>query len=654
MSQAESYKIVLITDKPDLEKEIFNVSFVTIIEKKNFSNIFVDNKIKVNDDFKNIEEKIAKKFLKNKNDKILILFHSSELETFRLCMELRNSFSSQFTNTYFFTYSIGGRGLRHHYGFVFDKKKYHKKSDLLEDFQVSKHEIEDENLMKFRLDFLSELKLDSWLNYFQYSTFYPSQSILPTNNGDKNEEEVKFYNDVEDKWGEDFNFCFHNETIIEENYPLNEYKNFYYTEDDTKNNYYDMRRYFYDSSIWFRYMYDVNGILQTKKIKIYSDKYKDYLNLLNSKTSKFFHIRMFENSFVLGGESSHGQHIIPFKFHSETLMENGAEMELERIKSILKDTSLKSWEWDIKLLDDYAESSLKGSDSEMKFTTGIYKDEIMSKGNIIRHTLGLDTDGSLQLENVKILLKIKCQQEFPDLENDKDWYRGFTDDILLIDYLFTQHTNDGTYRFGDEVVKYLVKGNNKNNLPPYRSALGKKWIFPVSAFNFVFADSLSSQGIDYYNTNMILSQGGDPITTPNLFRYRFFKFLRLQLEELSSKNKLTLSKIIREITNQPDLVNIKKYIVDSFPEIVKVISKHKDLAENFKTSSFAKSAIKNFYFDEEDKDSIISIQNFLFRLGFGDSQDLPRMAEIWEDLRVGSELKNEIGKLLHKYRKLNQ
>jgi len=277
----------------------------------------------------------------------------------------------------------------------------------------------------------------------------------------------------------------------------------------------------------------------------------------------------------------------------------------------------------------------------------------MSKENIIRHTLGLDTDGSLQLEDVKILLKIKCQQEFPDLENDKDWYGRFTDDILLIDYLFTQHTNDGTYRFGDEVVKYLVKGNNKNNLPPYRFALGKKWIFPVSAFNFVFADSLSSQGIDYYNTNMILSQGGDPITTPNLFRYRFFKFLRLQLEELSSKNKLTLSKIIREITSQPDLVNIKKYIVDRFPEIVKIISKHKDLAENFKTSSFAKSAIKNFYFGEEDKDSIISIQNFLFRLGFGDSQDLPRMAEIWEDLRVGSELKNEIGKLLHEYRKLN-
>ncbi|MEM7103312.1 MAG: hypothetical protein AAF502_09300 [Bacteroidota bacterium] len=639
MSRIGEYQITFLTPKPEIEKNIFRGEGIDIIKAKDFSVDLGENNDEV---IKAVKSQLAQ----NPINKRLVLIHSSERETFRLCSDLRNALQEQFPNTFFFTYSIHGRGLAHHYGFVFDGGSYPDKELLFQSFQVYNEIENDTALNDFRIEFLDHFDLNKPVNNSHYSTYYPAHSKLPDNIDDRRELENKFYNEVFNKWNH--SLCFKNETLCDYFYPLKEYKNFYYTENESKNSSYDMRRYFYDSSIWFRYMYGVDGRLQTGKIKDYRSKYKDYLNLKTSKITKLFHVRMFENSFLIGGNNSHGQYIIPFKFHSETLMENGAENELNKINAYLKGAGLKSWSWNLKLLDDYSDTALKGDASEMKFTDGQYAGKIMSKHNIIRHTLDLDGNGALKLDDSEIQLNLTIEEKFPDPASNKIWYADYSEDILLIDYLFTQNTPDGKHRFGDEVVKYFVKGDGNSKPPKCNSPLGKNWIFPVSAFNFVFVDSLSSQGIDYYGSNMILSQGGDPITTPNLFRYRFFKFLRLQMEEygvnagdqmeahLKKMKDYIVDEIFKNIrTKGKEKIEEEKkeYIKEEFPEVVELVAKYRLFVKKIDQNSliFGNTTFGSDIYIPE------AVQSFIYKVAYGGKEEhnvLQQMLENFSDINL--------------------
>lgn len=98
-------------------------------------------------------------------------------------------------------------------------------------------------------------------------------------------------------------------------------------------------------------------------------------------------------------------------------------------------------------------------------------------------------------------------------------------DILLVDYLLNP------WEYNSNFLKILLE-DNKKAVPEYRRGPTEKfWIFPITSYSFAFSDKLLQLGLDSYNELWYLSGGGDPISTPYLFRYNLLRFMQQQVLE---------------------------------------------------------------------------------------------------------------------------
>jgi len=122
----------------------------------------------------------------------------------------------------------------------------------------------------------------------------------------------------------------------------------------------DQRVKFFDSSIWHRYV-ALDKSFENKFKKVLDEIINNQnLRLYETSVSREFlefKTRMMVNSYLASvGTSGHASHLIPYKFHSESLIKKQiAEIEeKEKLK-----TKFKELRWKFLLVDDYALKPLR-------------------------------------------------------------------------------------------------------------------------------------------------------------------------------------------------------------------------------------------------------------------------------------------------------
>lgn len=315
----------------------------------------------------------------------------------------------------------------------------------------------------------------------------------------------------------------------------------------------DSRIKFLDSSIWHRFVsiQSIHGTFEVLlnevllDIKQYHDWGLYYSNAANVTLE--FQLRMLQNSYIAKmGDRGHAEVVTPFKFHSEGQMKRKANEEINFLlkewpfekkgKKITQYQSLlETLRWRLLIVDDQANnfiSSLKNKPN-CKVTK--------------KHLIKIPFVKAYKIKNNriedKITLKDKIEIATPDSMHVIDWVceklEQKTFDILFLDYLLgdkpkgsngLQYPNRREYGF--EFLQKLLE-DNRDFKPKYRRDFsGKYWIFPISSFPHALLDKLSQLGISYLHELWHISQGGDPITSPNLFAYNLYRFIKLKIGEI--------------------------------------------------------------------------------------------------------------------------
>ncbi len=377
----------------------------------------------------------------------------------------------------------------------------------------------------------------------------------------------------------------------------------------------DPRFLFFDSSIWFRYL-SIRDIGKIGELKNELEKYWD-LGLYDLPASiEFYEFqkRLCKNSYIetFGTQPSHGGMITPFTFHSETLMKKLADNIVEQIYVDLK--SIKSWSWNILFYDDDARETkgsviekvlnlqkVKENKDENGIIEKVYKSIIKSKDGNSLVTLNfhfiLINDFEKGRKTITQTIEYNSQKKFFD--------------VILLDYLFV--LNEDQYILSDEfIVSLLSEDRNKNF-----GYFDKLWLFPVSVYQNALLDKLGNAGVSYYEGNAIFSEGADPISTPHLFRYKFYKFLELQLENLkSSRSRKSFKEIVDAGVSRADdgYVALRRWASNYYDDIVLLGGIFEKLCKYKSRSSFAESALKNLFHDLKEPEDWYQIRIIFYHL----------------------------------------
>jgi Leucine-rich repeat (LRR) protein len=290
----------------------------------------------------------------------------------------------------------------------------------------------------------------------------------------------------------------------------------------------DPRIKFLDSSIWHRYVSYVpdlgNGDFEENFKKVLN-KIITYANFrlyrsLAALSTLEFQCRMLQNS-VIAQYGNHGHHeaVTPFKFHSETMMEQKIARFIDFFKADRNKTSLMSLRWNMLLVDDYSEVHISTND----------KSAHESKKEIIEQWLN-DFDGKkIEFLNIKAFTDGKDKIISKGIQHLKEQ----TFDIILLDYLIGDseiENSVGLKAYGHEFLLEIATSQEQKEFN--RGPFGRYWVFPISSFPFAFTDKLKQLNIDGSNERWYIAGGGDPISTPELFRLNFFRLLMRQISEV--------------------------------------------------------------------------------------------------------------------------
>ncbi len=318
----------------------------------------------------------------------------------------------------------------------------------------------------------------------------------------------------------------------------------------------EKRKYYWDSSIWNRYLhlYDNNFKQNFEHVLLdYHDAFSRNLFLTHvSQEFIEFQTRMMHNSFLRDfGSYSHSSKVIPFKFHSETYMEKEIDEKLK--KKICK------YKWRILIVDDYADICLKQDKKGNKLSR---------KWKIICKLLNRDltnkcsdkdctdctfinkVEKDMDDDQIKLPFRFytpiagckeeRCNQQgwskqvklveksYGALKDDERTY-----DIVLIDYLLGINGKSNEREFSSELIDiiksdYSAENSRYNNI---KTPFGKAYLFPISAFSNALLDDLRENGISHHCEHWELASGADPINTPKQFMYKFAHFLGVQIKD---------------------------------------------------------------------------------------------------------------------------
>jgi hypothetical protein len=410
----------------------------------------------------------------------------------------------------------------------------------------------------------------------------------------------------------------------------------------------DHRIKYLDSSIWNRYVpleskYDSSPFLSRLEAmlqKMIGWHEQCLYDTVPAVATLEFQTRMLLHSFISkAGNRGHNELVRPFKFHSETQMER-------RTQYLMDSFFRKGWEnnsnladslcWNLLLVDD------QGNEKKLSRANNIeyINPNVPNKEEIIR---------KLMAEDVKI-------NEIAVPENDTDIVsqmlckmrtkKGQSFDLILLDYLLGDSSLGGR-EYGHDFMQKLMEidnqkveeGENKKENDPCenkgnevrypikvrRGPFGRHWIFPISSFPHAFNDKMTQLGLSYYSNYWHLSHGGDPICTPELFRFNLLEFMQQQVC-VCFYDAETLSKMIKRYDYLIEADDLNGW-VETVRRMILQIKSYRDQLQRVKRLNKVKNNLGASLFDflnlqqsmQHFEDDFLS---FLSSIGTKPSQEL--------------------------------
>lgn len=419
---------------------------------------------------------------------------------------------------------------------------------------------------------------------------------------------------------------------------------------------FDPRYQFFDSSIWYRMISlegdDFKGRFEKLLKELVQNNENKLYETISAIESLELQQRLLLNSYLVDEVDGHARAVVPFRFHSETMM---------RIRAKEIEKEIAPYNWGCVLIDDFAYSPMKcrisqAAQSDKSLSSDIdgnkpqgkkaigklnlidkiihgeshsgkklvsilnKKEEVSIPGKSIRTKLTNDSGESDESNQ-------KTGEEIPNWkEEGKSLIQEYSyADILIIDYLLGKDES-GELQYGADLITEIMDENTLKQAKPFK----KHWIFPIAVFNNAFASHLGEVGENNIQSKLMLAKGADPVTTPYRFRYQLFTFLKAQKEALEAIPVKILAKILNE-SSAKNHENHREILARSFIDIISPMASF-DLLEKAKEdgSRFAKS-----YLDEIDpmgeiKRLGIHIQNIAYFIGYGSVQDTGKIRqELW-------------------------
>lgn len=338
----------------------------------------------------------------------------------------------------------------------------------------------------------------------------------------------------------------------------------------------DKRYKFLDSSIWFRYIAikpspldeerNENEVIKNPVSASGETPFFERFEELLEEVCKYWvdglystnaglatlelQLRLLQHSRISDkiGEGGHAEAVTPFKFHSESFLQIQA---LNEIEFFTKDRGGDNKDNDISIRSECRLRILIVDDQGKALST-VRGEKVIGKKDLILKPLC----------DVFTNLQIKEDVVFPDLDQEKE--SGVIEfclkrleknsfDLIFLDYLLGKRKNHPSIReYGHEFLLNLLNDSRAKNSNYRRSFQGKFWIFSISSFPFALPDKLHQLGISHLQNLWHLSYGGDPVTTPHLYKYYLLRFIKQKVSSYFLHPDLLL-RILKE-----NPVHIKK------------------------------------------------------------------------------------------------
>ncbi|MBX2929724.1 MAG: TIR domain-containing protein [Saprospiraceae bacterium] len=314
----------------------------------------------------------------------------------------------------------------------------------------------------------------------------------------------------------------------------------------------DHRVKFLDASIWHRYIAlnslhdptdehtpaspDFDHRIEKLLGKIIGYYEQGLYESVAAVTTLEFQCRMLLNSFIdKAGDRGHHEAVTPFKFHSEAVMEGKCERILQFMQQEREGgTRLSDLEWNLLMVDDHSNTPLSSIhlEDETQEQPLEARTELINKKELIEQLLRMGQDASIGgSPAIKIPEYGYTAGGTGIIKKGIEKLKEKSFDIILLDYLIGQSEINPTLKaYGHEfLLEMTTVAENGANLR--RGPAGHFWIYPISSFPNAFTDKLRQLNIDGSNRQWFIANGGDPISTPELFRINFYRLILRQITE---------------------------------------------------------------------------------------------------------------------------
>ena len=382
---------------------------------------------------------------------------------------------------------------------------------------------------------------------------------------------------------------------------------------------FDARIKFWDASIWHRYLpvnehfsAGLTALLENMQDWYADGLYTSYVALENLEMQT----RAMLNSYICELDNNgHGRVVTPFKFHAETAMQRDADALLERLQMFMTGEYKVSWR--LLMVDDYATIALRSSRPKNDPANSS-----ISKRNLILNILHQGIAGFKPLEGEvngvldPHILDIEDlgKNKFDIRKRAREKLQVEMYDVILLDYLLGESNESRTEReYGYDFLQDLqineFDTDNGGAKKTYKKGpLGRFWVFPISSFPFAFSDKLRQLGMEGQTDHWLLSSGGDPVTTPELFRYNFYNFISQQISAFfpTPQDICTLLKRYSDIQSGKLWRELVLNTIDQLYLQQMVLENDEDLG-----SIFAKTMLSYLRNNEERKKMLSGIKSFV-------------------------------------------
>ena len=296
----------------------------------------------------------------------------------------------------------------------------------------------------------------------------------------------------------------------------------------------DKRFKFLDSGIWHRYvpLSPNRGCFEEYFAGVFNEVagyWADGLYYTHAAIATLeFQVRMLRHSFITRtGERGHDENVTPFKFHSESWMQQKAAEEIQffTFPGWNGGSLVEQLKWRVLIIDDQARGKhISSIDNRCR---------VEKEALILKPLSDLCKRYGLQFAK-KISVKIPHDGNSHDdlVRAALDCLREENYDIIFLDYLLGDHRLAGRREYGYELILDLINDyhagdpSDPETKSVRRDFQGRHWIFQISSFPFAFPDKLNQLGLSHLHEIWHLGTGGDPIVTPHLYAYYLYRFMK--------------------------------------------------------------------------------------------------------------------------------